>query len=570
MSAIASVLAAMGHRVIGSRPEGVGRRSSGSGPRASTVARRPRRRERRRGATSVAVSTAIRRRNPEVAGRARAGHPGAAPGRDPGRHRGDAPHAGGVRHPRQDDDLVDARPGARRGRACARRSSSAARSTRSAPARSGPTATGSWSRPTRATAPSSSSAPKVAVVTNVEADHLDHYGDLAGVEAAFDRFLADAPGPNLVCADDPGAARLGARHGAAHLRHRPRRRLPHRRRRGRPGGQQLVRSGPRRRACSAGSSCRCPGLHNARNATAAIVAGAAGRRVLRARPRPPSAATPAWPAASSSGARPPASPSSTTTPTTRARCGAVLAAARPAGGAGSSRLPAPPLHPHRGPAARLRRPFVDADVVVVTDVYARRRAPRPGVTGQAASSTPCSTRTPGRGSRGSPRREDLVPFLARRAAARRPLPHARRRRHHLAARRAARPASSGRARTVTAPDGARGRPPGCSATGPGPTSPLGPLTTYRVGGPAAAVRPGRGRGRPRRAGRGGARPAGVADAGRRPGLEPAGRRRRLRRRRRSPSGTRSPRSTVERHRWCAPAARRQPAGGGPADASLAG
>jgi UDP-N-acetylmuramate--alanine ligase len=44
-------------------------------------------------------------------------------------------------------------------------------------------------------------APFGAIVTNVEADHLDNYGDLAAVEAAFDRFL-------VVCADDPGAARL--------------------------------------------------------------------------------------------------------------------------------------------------------------------------------------------------------------------------------------------------------------------------------------------------------------------------------------------------------------------------
>ena len=49
-----------------------------------------------------------------------------------------------------------------------------------------------------------------AIVTNVEADHLDNYGDLAAVEAAFDRFLGtvDAKGFLVVCADDPGAARL--------------------------------------------------------------------------------------------------------------------------------------------------------------------------------------------------------------------------------------------------------------------------------------------------------------------------------------------------------------------------
>lgn len=49
-----------------------------------------------------------------------------------------------------------------------------------------------------------------AIVTNIEADHLDNYGDLAAVEAAFDRFLqtVDPAGFVVVCADDPGAARL--------------------------------------------------------------------------------------------------------------------------------------------------------------------------------------------------------------------------------------------------------------------------------------------------------------------------------------------------------------------------
>jgi len=51
------------------------------------------------------------------------------------------------------------------------------------------------------------------VVTNVEADHLDYYGTLDAIEAAFDRFLL-APGVKIVCADDPIAARLGRAHDA--------------------------------------------------------------------------------------------------------------------------------------------------------------------------------------------------------------------------------------------------------------------------------------------------------------------------------------------------------------------
>jgi UDP-N-acetylmuramate--alanine ligase len=50
----------------------------------------------------------------------------------------------------------------------------------------------------------------VAVVTNVEADHLEVYGDLAGVESGFGRFVDQVRdgGWLVACADDPGASRL--------------------------------------------------------------------------------------------------------------------------------------------------------------------------------------------------------------------------------------------------------------------------------------------------------------------------------------------------------------------------
>jgi len=52
--------------------------------------------------------------------------------------------------------------------------------------------------------------PTVAVVTNMEADHLDIYGDLAGVKAGFLTFLTGVRegGTVLACGDDPGAASL--------------------------------------------------------------------------------------------------------------------------------------------------------------------------------------------------------------------------------------------------------------------------------------------------------------------------------------------------------------------------
>jgi len=52
--------------------------------------------------------------------------------------------------------------------------------------------------------------PDVAVVTNLEADHLDIFGDLSGVQEAFSVFLDGVTGEGFVavCGDDHGAARL--------------------------------------------------------------------------------------------------------------------------------------------------------------------------------------------------------------------------------------------------------------------------------------------------------------------------------------------------------------------------
>lgn len=51
--------------------------------------------------------------------------------------------------------------------------------------------------------------PTIAVVTNVEADHLDIYRDLADIKSAFATFMRPAR-TMVICADDPGAASLPA------------------------------------------------------------------------------------------------------------------------------------------------------------------------------------------------------------------------------------------------------------------------------------------------------------------------------------------------------------------------
>ena len=55
-------------------------------------------------------------------------------------------------------------------------------------------------------------SPSAAVVTNVDADHLDNWTDLAAITSAFEEFVATIrPGGFLVvCRDDPGADRLAS------------------------------------------------------------------------------------------------------------------------------------------------------------------------------------------------------------------------------------------------------------------------------------------------------------------------------------------------------------------------
>jgi UDP-N-acetylmuramate--alanine ligase len=122
--------------------------------------------------------------------------------------------------------------------------------------------------------------PWVAVVTNVEADHLDHHGDEDTYAAAFEAFTDRiAEGGALVsCADDPGAQRLAERAEAAGVRVR---------RYGRAAADATidarlvdyrpVGSGGRIRFRLAGVehtlAFAVPGEHMALNALAALLAG---------------------------------------------------------------------------------------------------------------------------------------------------------------------------------------------------------------------------------------------------------------------------------------------------------
>jgi UDP-N-acetylmuramate--alanine ligase len=117
--------------------------------------------------------------------------------------------------------------------------------------------------------------PTVAVVTNVEADHLDIYRDLADIRAAFERFVSPARAI-VLCTDDPGAESLDVTTGAEVLRYgieAPSARVS--------ASGVLREDGATRFAVAFDGDAigevrlRVPGVHNVRNALAAIAAGLA-------------------------------------------------------------------------------------------------------------------------------------------------------------------------------------------------------------------------------------------------------------------------------------------------------
>ena len=116
--------------------------------------------------------------------------------------------------------------------------------------------------------------PAVAVVTNLEADHLDVYGDLDGVEEAFRIFLdgVSDDGGVMVCADDHGASRLLTSLGGRALTYGL---LPGAQLR----GTDLVEEGDRTRftvweqgTLRGELTLRVPGRHNVLNALGAALA----------------------------------------------------------------------------------------------------------------------------------------------------------------------------------------------------------------------------------------------------------------------------------------------------------
>jgi UDP-N-acetylmuramate--alanine ligase len=117
--------------------------------------------------------------------------------------------------------------------------------------------------------------PTVAVITNVEADHLDIYRDLDEIRTAFEAFAAPAH-TVVLCDDDPVAGQLRFPSGAQLLRYGTRSRDV--RVRGQPSrltdGRTVI-AVEYDGECLGDVVLSVPGEHNVRNALAAIAGGLA-------------------------------------------------------------------------------------------------------------------------------------------------------------------------------------------------------------------------------------------------------------------------------------------------------
>jgi UDP-N-acetylmuramate--alanine ligase len=255
---------------------------------------------------------------------------------------------------------------------------------------------------------------EVVVVTNIEPDHLEHYGGWPQLVHAFEEFIALAPGPRIVAADNETAARLAGAHqsdgttitfgtddaasyhmvdvelgaGACAFS------LVHE-------GQRLGRI-----------TLPAAGLYNARNACAAVVTAL----VLGVEFDSAARALAAYPGVSRRFERR-GERDGVTFIDDYAHLPGEVAAAVAAGRAGQWRRIVVVFQPHRySRTEALWADFADsfegADAVAVTDIYAAGEEPRPGVTGKLIVDAVLDAH-PDQRVAYLPRRADLLAYLRR-------------------------------------------------------------------------------------------------------------------------------------------------------------
>jgi UDP-N-acetylmuramate--alanine ligase len=250
---------------------------------------------------------------------------------------------------------------------------------------------------------------QAAIVTNVEPDHLEFYGSTEGLTRAFERFVAETPAPLVMCADDAIAGALAERHDALTYGtdENATFRIVGLETRATGSSFEVHRGGTRL------GTVQLPvaGAHNARNACAALAMatemGAPFDAAARALARFGGVARRFEHRGDVGGV--------TFVDDYAHLPTEVRAALSAAGDSHPSRIVCV-FQPHRySRTASLWQDFADAfgqaDVLVVTDVYAAGEAPRPGVSGKLIARAVLDAH-PWRRLVYLPRREEIVGFLA--------------------------------------------------------------------------------------------------------------------------------------------------------------
>jgi UDP-N-acetylmuramate--alanine ligase len=250
------------------------------------------------------------------------------------------------------------------------------------------------------------------IVTNVDVDHLDHFASFAAIVDSFEQFISQIQGPRVVCADDPELSRLAAQHSCITYGTSAGAEYSIGEVRAADGRQRFTIS--HRREPLVELTLPLRGMHNVRNATAAAALahsiGIGPEAIRRALDRFGGVARRFDVRAVDAGAT--LVDDYAHLP---AEISAVLTAAR-TGGDEWSRLIAV-FQPNRYNRMSLisddyGSAFEQADVVVLTDIYASGTQPIPGVTGKLVVNA-VAEQDPQRRVVWLPQRRDVVDFVAR-------------------------------------------------------------------------------------------------------------------------------------------------------------
>jgi UDP-N-acetylmuramate--alanine ligase len=251
---------------------------------------------------------------------------------------------------------------------------------------------------------------EVAVVTSVEPDHLEHYGSFESLRRAFTRFLGQASGPRVVCADDSEGEALAQSCAATTYGSSPGAEF---RMVDVNGGRTSVAFGLEHRGALLGRvSLPVPGMHNARNACGALVTALLVGAPFEAGARGLARYAGVARRFQFRGER-----DGVTFVDDYAHLPSEVRAALAAARDGGWRRVVCVFQPHRfSRTAALwqdfAHAFTDADLVVVTDVYEAGELPRPGVSGKLVAQAVLDAH-PTTALAYLPDRRDWAPYLRR-------------------------------------------------------------------------------------------------------------------------------------------------------------